>query len=95
MVIDRLISRHHHFLAIRICEYLAMKPDPVLIHWACAKVKTKSPDQMIHDIVVAKLARAPGISYAEIASTAYKHGRRALATMAASNHPSPLIYFFV
>jgi len=51
LLIDRLINRHHHFLAYQICEYLNMKAsgdggktaaDKVLIHWACAKVKANA-----------------------------------------------------
>ena len=38
VVVDRLINRHHHYLALKICEYISMSSDKVLIHWACAKV---------------------------------------------------------
>lgn len=38
-LVDRLVYRHHHLLAIRIAEYLKVRTDKILIHWACAKVK--------------------------------------------------------
>lgn len=51
LLIERLINRHHHYLAYQICEYLGMTTstdgttaaaDKVLIHWACAKIKALS-----------------------------------------------------
>ncbi|CAG8571415.1 7902_t:CDS:10, partial [Paraglomus occultum] len=81
VLIDRLINRHHHLLALRICEYLKMRTDRVLIHWACAKI-TKSTDdeETICLMIVDKLANKPGLSYAEIAKTAYEVGQPKLAT---------------
>ena len=38
-IVDRLVNRHLHFVACRICEFLKMKPNRVLIHWACCKVQ--------------------------------------------------------
>jgi hypothetical protein len=40
-VIDILIRRHEHYLAIRACEYLQISPSKALIHWACSKVRVK------------------------------------------------------
>lgn len=37
-LIDRLIGRNNHLLAIRIAEYLQLRTDKILIHWACEKV---------------------------------------------------------
>lgn len=82
-LIDRLINRYHHLLAYRICDYLGMKKDKVLVHWACTKVliylirnkfifikvKSSIPDNDIIEMIVSKLANIPGISYAEVAST--------------------------
>ena len=80
-VIDRLVQRHHHFLAWKICKYLKVRPNRVLIHWASAMVKQGRGDE--HELcnaIVQKLHSVPGISYAEIASTAFKSGRPSLAT---------------
>eukprot|EP01104_Vermistella_antarctica_P013241 TRINITY_DN397_c0_g1_i3.p1 TRINITY_DN397_c0_g1~~TRINITY_DN397_c0_g1_i3.p1 ORF type:complete len:827 (-),score=204.45 TRINITY_DN397_c0_g1_i3:93-2573(-) len=79
-LIGRLIDLNHHLLAWRICQYLGIRGDRVLIHWACCKVRTAPDDVDICDLIVSKLGVVPGISYAEIASTAYKNGRPALAT---------------
>eukprot|EP01091_Cochliopodium_minus_P012283 TRINITY_DN3690_c0_g1_i2.p1 TRINITY_DN3690_c0_g1~~TRINITY_DN3690_c0_g1_i2.p1 ORF type:complete len:729 (+),score=195.87 TRINITY_DN3690_c0_g1_i2:187-2187(+) len=82
VLVDRLSNRHHHFLAFRICEQLNLKTNKVLVHWACAKVKTKNldiRDQDIKDSIVNKLSSLPGISYVDIASTAHKYGRPNLA----------------
>lgn len=80
-VIDRLVNRHHHLLAYSVCDYLKLKHDQVLIHWASSKVKKlEQNDKEILEQIVTKLKSVPGISYAEIASTAYKYGRSSLAT---------------
>ncbi|RIB09211.1 Vps16, C-terminal region-domain-containing protein, partial [Gigaspora rosea] len=83
-LIDRLINRHHHLLALRICEYLKMRTDRVLIHWACAKAsnikKSTDDEETICRMIVDKLANKPGLSYAEIARTAHKVGQPKLAT---------------
>ncbi|KAL6073866.1 Vacuolar protein sorting-associated protein 16 [Balamuthia mandrillaris] len=79
-LINRLINRHHHLLASRVCEYLKLPQDNVLVHWACLKVTTNNSDKEILDQVVSKLQVVPGISYAEIASTAFKNKRTELAT---------------
>eukprot|EP00743_Colponemidia_sp_Colp-15_P004235 GILK01004569.1.p1 GENE.GILK01004569.1~~GILK01004569.1.p1 ORF type:complete len:820 (-),score=138.43 GILK01004569.1:154-2613(-) len=87
-VIDRLIKRKHHFLAFRICEFLSLKPHRVLLHWACAKVKmSDARDEELRDIILKKLSKTPGISFAEIATTAYKAGKPKLATMLLEHEP--------
>jgi hypothetical protein len=86
---ERLLSRRLHYLAFEICEFLGLKSDNVLIHWACTKVKNTAaqlPDddgaqRAFVNSIVSKLSTCPGISYAEVASTAYKAGRVRLATM--------------
>lgn len=81
-LIDRLISRHQYLLAIRICEYLKMRTDRILIHWACSKIKISNDDEdTLCRMVVEKLANKPGLSYSEIAMTAHKTGHSKLATM--------------
>ena len=85
LVIDHLVNRHQHVLAFSICKYLKIKPDQVLVHWACSKVKRLDlGDDDILYTVVSKLQPIPGISYAEIASAAYKYGRSRLATSVSS-----------
>jgi len=38
VLVDRLVNRRQHLLALRIAEYLKMKVDRILVHWACEKV---------------------------------------------------------
>ena len=61
----------------------------VLIHWACAKIKNAEDesDQEIGGLIVAKLQRCPGVSYAKVASTAFHTGRRGLAAMLLEYEP--------
>ncbi|KAG0042078.1 hypothetical protein BGZ83_000922, partial [Gryganskiella cystojenkinii] len=87
-LIDRLISRHQYLLAIRVCEYLKMRTDRILIHWACSKIKKSNDDEdTICRMVVEKLANKPGLSYSEIAMTAHKAGQSKLATMLLDYEP--------
>merc|ERR1712137_1152682 len=79
-VLERLLNRHQHLLAFQICQYRKTEPDVVLTHWACSKVKTDQPDRIILQEISEKLKSIPGISYAGIASTAYKYGKSTLAT---------------
>ncbi|KAI8391556.1 Vps16, C-terminal region-domain-containing protein [Radiomyces spectabilis] len=80
-LIDRLVYRNHHLLAIRIAEYLKVRTDKILINWACAKIKSSSEDEeSICRMIVDKLSDKSGLSYAEIAKTAYNAGQTRLAT---------------
>jgi hypothetical protein len=81
VLIDRLINRNNHLLAIRIAEYLKLRTDKILIHWACEKIKSSTEDEeAICRTIVDKLAKKPGLSYAEIAKTAHDAGQIRLAT---------------
>ncbi|TBU22517.1 vacuolar protein sorting-associated protein 16 [Dichomitus squalens] len=42
-LISRLLARNLHLLALRISSYLALPPDAVLKHWACAKILRSKP----------------------------------------------------
>ncbi|MDP2435525.1 MAG: hypothetical protein Q8P67_07265 [archaeon] len=88
-LVDRLVARNHHLLAWRICQYLGVKGDRVLVNWACAKVKasTNLNARQVCALVVERLNTVPGISYAEIASTAYKSGNPELATLLLDYEP--------
>ncbi|KAI8973476.1 Vps16, C-terminal region-domain-containing protein [Mycotypha africana] len=80
-LIDRLLNRNLHLLAIRIAEYLDLRTDRILIHWACEKIKSSNEDEdTLCRMIVEKLAKKPGLSYAVIAKTAYNSGQARLAT---------------
>ncbi|OAJ45213.1 hypothetical protein BDEG_28371 [Batrachochytrium dendrobatidis JEL423] len=89
-LIDRLINRREHLLARRICEYLRMPIDRVLIDWARVKVKQSTDDEeTVCRMIVEKMNDRPGISFAEIAKAAYAVGRIKLATKLLDFEPSP------
>ncbi|GAM26637.1 hypothetical protein SAMD00019534_098120 [Acytostelium subglobosum LB1] len=75
-----LIERRLHLLAWRICDYLKIKADFVLVHWACTKVRTNEDEEVLSKIIINKLQAVPGISYANIASAAHSAGRKYIAT---------------
>jgi len=94
-LITRLTSRNLHLLALRITGFLGLKPDPVLKHWACAKILKSRPagteagngtelngDDDVCRLIVEKFEDLGGadVSYAEIAKKAWEVGRGGLAT---------------
>ena len=87
VVVDRLLARHQHRLALYLCDYLGLRGDrgrdKVLVHWACAKVRASGgeSDEAVRDSIRRKLAGVTSVSYADIAATADSAGRRRLATM--------------
>lgn len=88
-MIARLTARNHHLLSLRLSSYINLRPDPVLKHWARAKIARARPlgagagaaaDDEICEAIVSKFEKQPAVSYGEIASTAWKAGRVRLAT---------------
>jgi len=80
-LIQRLVNRQQHLLALRVSEYLRLPTDRIYIHWACMKVRMSADNEdTICRMVVAKLTGKRGISFEEIARTAYDEGRGRLAT---------------
>lgn len=92
-LITHLLSRNLHLLALRISQYLSLRPDPVLKHWALAKIthsKSVDPsergvedDEVICRAIVSKfeVEGEKRVSYADIARKAWEVGRIRLATM--------------
>ncbi|KAF4315758.1 hypothetical protein BBO99_00008961 [Phytophthora kernoviae] len=85
VVVSRLVAMRHHFLALKMCEYLKIPTDRVLVHWACEKVKAATSSNVSDEELVAlvrkKLKNATLVSYADIANCAERVNRRRLATM--------------
>lgn len=94
-LISRLTSRNLHLLALRISNYLSVKPDAVLKHWAIAKILKSKPtttgtgpdfelgnDEEVCKVIVEKFKQVGGanVSFAEIARRAWEAGRTGLAT---------------
>lgn len=87
VLVDRLIARRHHHLALSVCEYLSLSTQKVLTHWACEKLKSPRArnlkDEQLRDLLRDKLKACGMVSYTSIALTAWDHGRgrKRLATM--------------
>ncbi|KAG2381634.1 hypothetical protein C9374_006018 [Naegleria lovaniensis] len=79
VLIDRLVNRMQHLLAYRICTYLKIKPNSVLVHWACSKVLSNEDDGIILESIDKKLSECEGIPFSSVASTAYSVGKKNLA----------------
>ncbi|XP_052210322.1 protein VACUOLELESS1 [Diospyros lotus] len=91
VLIGRLINANKHLLALRLSEYLGIKQEVVIMHWACAKITASLaiPDATLLEILLDKLKICRGISYAAVAAHADKSGRRKLAAMLVEHEPRP------
>ncbi|PFH49934.1 hypothetical protein AMATHDRAFT_146515 [Amanita thiersii Skay4041] len=101
-LISRLTARNVHLLALRVSDYLSLKPDPVLKHWAIAKILKSRPkiaavaqegelggDDEVCKVIVEKFQQLGGadVSYADIAKRAWEAGRTTLATKLLDHEP--------
>ncbi|ORY21590.1 Vps16, C-terminal region-domain-containing protein [Naematelia encephala] len=93
-LISQLVSRNHHLLALRVSQHLGLRPDPVLKHWASAKIarargQDATEDEVICGAIVDKFEKEgeKGVSYAEIAKKSFELGRIKLATMLLDHEP--------
>ncbi|KAL1411169.1 Vacuolar protein sorting-associated protein 16 [Vanrija albida] len=89
-LISRLLTRNEHVLALRISQHLGLRPDPVLKHWAAARItrakgdpRDTDGDAALCDAIVSKFEKEgeKDVSYSDIAQKAYENGRVRLATM--------------
>ncbi|EJC99299.1 vacuolar protein sorting-associated protein 16 [Fomitiporia mediterranea MF3/22] len=91
-LIARLTARALHLLALRMSTYLSLPPDPVLKHWACAKIARAkagageadmdASDEALCRAITEKFKNAGGarVRYADIAKRSWEVGRPGLAT---------------
>lgn len=87
-LIQRLLNRKQHLLALRISEHLNLPMDRIYVHWARQKVRSSTDDE--EDIcaeIVKRLEGKRGISFEEIAQAAYEEGRGKLATELLGHEP--------
>lgn len=82
-ILQNLVYRNFYYLAIKICKYLSLPPDFILIHWACEKIRNSIDlsDEAIRDQIRENLKSYTAISYRDIAKVAFEAGRKHLATM--------------
>ncbi len=95
ILINRLLARNLHLLALRISVHLQLRPEPILEHWACAKISAATAageggaeqDRELLQAVVGKIAHenGRGVLYANIARRAWQLGRTKLATKLLDN----------
>ncbi|XP_022919610.2 vacuolar protein sorting-associated protein 16 homolog [Onthophagus taurus] len=83
-LLDRLVKRHHYYLAIEIAKYLKMPEKDgssrILVHWAKYKVRKQGiDDEILSRQIAEKLNLAAGVSFSEIANAADSAGRKNLA----------------
>ena len=98
VLLNRLAHAHHHLHALRIADLVGIGGTDIIVHWACAKIRSSpnEDDVNVLNALVRFLRRYPSVSYAAIASHAYKSGRRKLAAMLleyekTASHQIPLL----
>lgn len=99
-IISRLTQRNHHLLSIKLSEFLNLKPDSILKHWAKSKIsrmKSMTPNSVVigssesneiedqvSESIIKKFAQQPSANYSSVAKVAFKAGRIRLATKVSS-----------
>lgn len=73
-----------------------MNVSPILVHWACAKIKKShagEDEEGLCRLIVDRLGdggvSGSGYSYSSVAKAAYKSGKKRLATMLLDYEPQP------
>jgi len=86
-LVGRLIVRNLHHLALRVCAFLGLRNDRVVVHWSAEKIR-RAARSAASDAELCELIRSRmdpngtgGASYLEVATMANQMGRRRLATM--------------
>lgn len=89
VLVARLTASRRHLLALRVSRMMGLREEPVLTHWACARITASSQtgDADLASAILQKLERCPDIHYASIASHAQAHGRKQLAVMLLDHEP--------
>lgn len=85
VLLDRLLARNHHFLALSISLYLGSDNERVIIHWACVRLRSSQAraalDKELGCILKSRLEiLGHCIPDVTIAATADIVGRRKVAT---------------
>lgn len=81
-LLDRLVTRHHFYLAIQIAKFLRLPEceSRTLTHWASYKVaQTHLDEDVIAREIADKIGKTPTVSFSEIAHKAAEGGRTRLA----------------
>lgn len=89
ILVNRLVLRKQHLLAIKLSKYMGVRYDKVVVHWGCQKVKSNSgqSDEVVRDTIISRVSQCSGVSFAQIAATAFQAGREKLAKMILDEEP--------
>lgn len=92
ILINRLVNRLEHLLAMRICDHMDLRQQKhtVLEHWACAKIRSSDHTEdhgALGKAIINKLDVCPGISFGRIARTAYDNELKELAINVLKHEP--------
>lgn len=84
-ILQLLISRQLHLLALKICQHLKMRCDFILSHWACCKIlnsQSEYDDEALVNVIVERVQSVTKsfIGWSDVAKVAYNCGRLTLAT---------------
>lgn len=80
VLVDRLAYRGLHFLALKICEYLNLDVQKLVLHAASLKLSSESSDNQIIESIQKRFRNMKTkISYGQLSSIAYQKGKRSLA----------------
>lgn len=88
VLIKRLIARRLFWLAFRICEYLGMSTNSVIIEWVCEKIKQNIDDDEIAHAILARVGGVRGVPYEQFVLAALNAGKSALAKTLLQNEPA-------
>eukprot|EP01065_Artemidia_motanka_P033746 TRINITY_DN40791_c0_g1_i1.p1 TRINITY_DN40791_c0_g1~~TRINITY_DN40791_c0_g1_i1.p1 ORF type:complete len:917 (+),score=271.07 TRINITY_DN40791_c0_g1_i1:88-2838(+) len=86
-VVSALISRELFFHADRIGKHLGLRPQKVLVAWACAKVRNDKPAAEIAAEIEAKFQACPGVSRGDVAMYADHLQNRELVKLLLESEP--------
>lgn len=89
-LVERLLIRKMHQMAFQVAQHLRLPVENIYVHWACTKIRISDHDSKDADIckaIVDKLDNITGISYEQIAKTAYTEGRTELAVTLTGYEP--------
>ncbi|EGR31828.1 vacuolar sorting protein, putative [Ichthyophthirius multifiliis] len=82
ILIKVLLRYNYHYLSSEICRHLHFPPklkSYIYVHWACCKVMTNEPDEILAQIIYNKIKQENSIQFTEIADKALECGKPLLA----------------
>ena len=81
-LVDILVKYQKFYLADEVCKYLSLSQrliPRIYIKWACAKIESNEPEEVLSTVIYKKLKQTKNISYTEIAARAHEISKTNLA----------------